>query len=200
MRDLPTIAPCPFCGGKAHMHAVRDGRQVGCHTCLANGPAEYHGPDGYEGAEQRAIDAWNRRAGQRLAAGAEAEQLAAFANNLAANQQSLPPEMADVLYGNLDKLYRGKALAPGGRDEHCWFDFALPYPQPPSAPQAVPSYQQAYEANCALVTALDRIRDIIDGKAPASDMGIHEIVNRALTLHRLAAPPAPSSEQPKETT
>lgn len=73
-------------------------------------------------------------------------------------------------------------------------------PPAPAAQQAVPSYQQAYEANCALVTALDRIRDIIDGKAPASDMGIHEIVNRALELHRLAAPPAPSSEQPKETT
>jgi Lar family restriction alleviation protein len=54
--------PCPFCGSsEAKIGYVRDGRRVHC-KCGAAGPCEFHGPADMPSADERAIEAWNRRA------------------------------------------------------------------------------------------------------------------------------------------
>lgn len=63
---MSEIKPCPFCGGEASVIGIRDGRQVSCKglpraRCFAQGPAVYHGPDGWDACEVQAISAWNTR-------------------------------------------------------------------------------------------------------------------------------------------
>lgn len=60
------LKPCPFCGGKATVIGIRDGRQVSCIgqprvPCFAKGPAVYHGPGGWAQCEIDVIAAWNTR-------------------------------------------------------------------------------------------------------------------------------------------
>lgn len=62
MRD--GLKPCPFCGGKAKMHAAfahgiasRVGVYVECESCRASSKTHW----GY-GAQEKAAGAWNRRA------------------------------------------------------------------------------------------------------------------------------------------
>jgi len=47
--------------------------------------------------------------------------------------------------------------------------------------------QQLCDANTALVQALDRVHDVISGDEymENADIGIHEIINNAITLHNL---------------
>lgn len=59
--DKPFLSPCPFCGGQAKIYGVRDGRKAHCAACHASAPPAFHGRDGWEGTELRAIAAWNRR-------------------------------------------------------------------------------------------------------------------------------------------
>lgn len=154
---------------------------------------------------------------QRLAAGAEADKLAAFANNLAANQQSLPPEMADVLYGNLDKLYRGKALAPGGRDDEDddpggWAErerfLDSIGSQPPSAPQA-DWRDLSMRVNGSRPVHTVKVHLMTDGKlileTQSDECGAvfecAEALGESLLRHMqldMECLAAPSSEQPKE--
>lgn len=68
------LKPCPFCGGKAFpghkisfsAHGERvDEHYVSCIDCGAKGPAYYAEDDIFRGGkitEQKAINAWNRRA------------------------------------------------------------------------------------------------------------------------------------------
>lgn len=57
-----SLRECPFCGGEAKQTSVRDGRVIYCVACSAKSGPAYHGRDGWEGAEVRAIAAWNSRA------------------------------------------------------------------------------------------------------------------------------------------
>lgn len=56
-----TLKPCPFCGGEGRHTAIRDGRQVFCGGCGADGPPAYHGPIDIPPALERAITGWNNR-------------------------------------------------------------------------------------------------------------------------------------------
>lgn len=58
---MTELKPCPFCGSP-HVadRYVRDGQQVFCTDCGASAPPAFHGPNG--DTEERATNAWNRRA------------------------------------------------------------------------------------------------------------------------------------------
>ena len=57
MTDLPTIAPCPWCGGKALIcGSICDG-QVHSYVACPNGECQVMGPESSTG--EAAISAWN---------------------------------------------------------------------------------------------------------------------------------------------
>ncbi|ATP19815.1 hypothetical protein BV87_16370 [Sphingobium yanoikuyae] len=57
------LEACPFCGGeKARVIHIRDGRKVAC-PCGACGKPEFHGPNDWPTAHDRAITSWNTRTG-----------------------------------------------------------------------------------------------------------------------------------------
>lgn len=51
--ELPKIAPCPFCGGRATPIKVNGWKQIQCTSCQAAGPAG--------GSSDFAVEAWNKR-------------------------------------------------------------------------------------------------------------------------------------------
>lgn len=53
------LSPCPFCGGEAQQHAVRDGTSTHCKRCFAEVVA-YNGPDD-PGGRKRSAEKWNNR-------------------------------------------------------------------------------------------------------------------------------------------
>lgn len=58
-----TLRECPGCGKtNAKTRHIRDGRQAICPDCCWEGPPAFHGPDGWENTDKRAIEAWNTRA------------------------------------------------------------------------------------------------------------------------------------------
>jgi ribosomal protein L32 len=62
-KNADGLLGCPFCGGvRAKTHPIRDGQQVGCPDCGAQGAPEFHGPLSMLRADLRAIKSWNTRA------------------------------------------------------------------------------------------------------------------------------------------
>lgn len=60
-----TLKPCPFCGSRnVRTIYIRDGRKAVCDGCHSSGSPEFNGPDGMHSADERAVEAWNKRAGQ----------------------------------------------------------------------------------------------------------------------------------------
>ena len=60
-KDYPTLRECPFCGGEAFTgYAIYDYNYwgVSCKKCGAYVPVDFLNGD----TEERAIEAWNRRA------------------------------------------------------------------------------------------------------------------------------------------
>jgi Lar family restriction alleviation protein len=84
------LLPCPFCGETPFKtFYVRDGRQIRC-RCGASAPAAYHGPDGINAADNRAIAAWNRRAPLPLTTPTGAQRKAAEEFDALAQRAAVP--------------------------------------------------------------------------------------------------------------
>lgn len=65
MSNIPTLRPCPHCGGAAKMKTTRSKNVwVECDICQAFLLVVFRGEDG----EQRATESWNRRAVDPLVA------------------------------------------------------------------------------------------------------------------------------------
>lgn len=103
------LRTCPFCGGPPKVTGVRDGRKVYCVSCRASAGAEYHGPDGWDGTEKRAIQAWNTRStGTGEVLETVARHLIALEDNMLRNDADMlldrdgspsPRELASMLLG-----------------------------------------------------------------------------------------------------